>query len=167
MIEVNWEYIHDVALDGVGNISRLNSEIAISDSDWGIFSFYFAPLQVEEVISVELYLNVSQASQTLDIGKMGYFYSEYDCWSHSWGDSRFIIEEESFGLYVEESNVFQTAGGHWVELGALAKVDVLYLMDRGGFFGIFLKGNTSNQATVISVAYSNTDARPKLRIKYR
>ena len=169
VIDVNWEYIHDVALDEVGNITRLNSEIPISDANWGILSFYLPARQVAEVISAELYLNVTtaQASQTLDIGKLDYLLSKYDCWSHSWGDSRFIIEEESFGLYVESSDALQTVGNHWVNLGSLACVDIQCLMEKGGFFGIFLKGNTSDQASIASRAYSNSDARPKLRIKYR
>ena len=169
MIEVNWEYIHDVALDEVGNITRLNSEITISNADWGILSFYLPSRQVAEVILAELYLSVTtaQASQTLDIGKIGYLSSEYDCWSHSWGDSRFIAEEESFGLYVEGSDALQTTGNHWVDLGSLACVDIQYLMEKGGFFGIFLKGNISDQASIASVAYPNSGVRPKLRVKHR
>jgi len=169
MIQINWEYIHDVALDGVGNISRLNSEMSVSNSDWAVFSFYLARTEVEEVVFADLYLNVitAQASQALDIGRMDYLNSSYDCWAHSWGNSRFIIEEESFGLYVESSNALQTTGDHWIELGSLACRDVETILRQGGFFGIFLKGNSADEAVVASVAYSSTNARPKLRIRYR
>jgi len=167
MIEVRWEYIHDLNFDDAGNIARQNTEVSISDVGWAIFSFLIEPKEVSEVLAAKFHFQVTSAaaSQLLNIGKLSY-HGVWDCWTHGWNTSRFVVSEEPFGLYVEDSDALQSTGDKVVDLGHVAAADVASLLadDRANFFGVFMKGETADVASVASIANSDNNARPYLEI---
>ena len=168
MIQVKWEHIHDLNFDDSGNISRQNASIYISGVGWAILSFLIEPIKVSEVIEVKVKFRVETAAtgQLLNIGKLTYD-AEWDCWVHGWNTSHFVVDEEPFGLYVEDSDALQSAGDKEIDLGHVADSDITSLLacEEPKFFGMFLKGETSDVATVASIAHANNDARPSLEIK--